>query len=195
MEDELLTEILISNIDESLREKIMKYRYKSMPESNSEEIDQQQFGKLQSEVHTLNTLVKTLFDKFDSYVEKSQPKPMGATGYIGIAVSLMTMFALLFGSVMYITNSANAPVVAQMSQMTQILSAIQNSTTHNAGQTQLLNKELSGIEKSVRSNEDTLRWIIFTENLPKQITKTESRLEALEESFKQHYHYNKETKW
>lgn len=161
-----------------------------------EELEQAKIiGQIESEVHTLNTLVKTLFKKFDDYVEKSQPKPIGPAGYVGIAVSILTVFALLFGSVIYIANSANAPVVAQMAQMTQVLSSIQNTVVHNSGQTQLLNKELSGIEKSVRSNEETLRWIIFTENLPKQITETQGRLNALENSFKQHYHDKKDMKW
>lgn len=137
-------------------------------------------GKIESEVHTLNTLVKTLFKKFYDYVEKSQPKPMGAPAYIGLAVSIMGIFALLFGSVIYITNSANGPVVAQMAQMTQVLATIQNNTMQNANQNQILVKELSGIEKSVISNEETLRWIIFRENLPKQITETQGRLNTLE---------------
>jgi len=139
-----------------------------------------EIGQLQSEVHTLNTLVTKLFEKFDIFTEKLQPKPMGVVGYIGIAVSIMTIFALLFGSVMYITNSANAPLVAQMTQMTQLLATIQNNTMQNANQGQLLSKELSGINKSVISNEDTLRWIIFDENLPKQITETQGRMNTLE---------------
>jgi len=146
-----------------------------------DELEQAQIiGKIEAEVHTLNTLVKTLFKKFDDYVEKSHPKPMGLAGYIGVAVSILTLFALLFGSVVYISNSSNAPVVAQMAQMTQILSSIQSSTVQNAGQTQLLNKELSGLAKSVDSNEETLRWIIFNENLPKQVTEAQGRLNTLE---------------
>lgn len=140
----------------------------------------EEIGMLKSEVHTLNTLVTKLFEKFDNFVEKLQPKPMSAVGYIGIAVSIMTIFALLFGSVMYITNSSNAPLVAQMTQMTQVLATIQNNTMQNTNQNQILVKELSGIEKSVISNEETLRWIIFDENLPKQITKTQGRLNTLE---------------
>ena len=147
----------------------------------ADKIEQAQIiGKIESEVHTLNTLVKTLFKKFDDYVEKSQPKQIGIAGYVGLAVSIMGIFALLFGSVIYITNSSNAPVVAQMTQMTQVLATIQNNTMQNANQGQLLSKELSGIEKSVDSNEETLRWIIFRENLPKQITESQGRLNTLE---------------
>jgi len=146
-----------------------------------DELEQAQIiGSIKAEVHTLNTLVKTLFKKFDDYVEKTQPKPMGVSSYVGLAVSIMGILALLFGSVIYITNSSNAPMMAQMSQITQVLSSIQNNTMQNANQGQLLSKELSGIEKSVGSNEETLRWIIFDENLPKQITETQGRLNTLE---------------
>ena len=147
----------------------------------ADELDQAQLiGKIESEVHTLNTLVKTLFKKFDDYVEKAQPKPMGVAGYITIALSILSILALIFGSMIYMTNSANAPVIAQMTQMTQALTAIQNNSMQTANQNQLLSKELSGLTKSVGSNEETLRWMIFTENLPKQITQQDGRLNTLE---------------
>jgi len=140
----------------------------------------EELGKIKAEVHTLNTLVKAHFAKFDAYVEKSQPKPMGVAGYVGIAVSLLSMLALLFGTVLYISNSANAPLITQQSQTMQMMSTMQSTSMQNASNAQLLSKELSGIEKSVDSNEETLRWIIFTENLPKQITETQGRLNTLE---------------
>jgi len=151
-----------------------------MPIDVDNEAHAKEIGQLQSEVHTLNTLVTKLFEKFDLFVEKSQPKPMGAAGYIGIAVSVMTMGALLFGSVMYITSSSNAPLVAQMSQVSQVLSTIQSNTMRNANHGQLLSKELSAIDKSVASNETTLDWIIYQENLPKQVTEAQGRLNTLE---------------
>ena len=80
--------------------------------SDEEKLDHShEIGMLKSEVHTLNTLVSKLFEKFDSYVEKSQPKAMGVVGYIGIAVSMLSILALLFGSVIYISNSSNAPII------------------------------------------------------------------------------------
>lgn len=139
-----------------------------------------EIGKLKSEVHTLNTLVKNLFEKFDNYIEKSRPKPLGVSGYIGIALSILSILALIFGSMMYMTSSANAPVVTQMAQITQILATIQSNTMENANQNQLTRIELSGLGKSVDSNEETLRWIIFRENLPKQITESQGRINTLE---------------
>ena len=137
-------------------------------------------GKIEAEVHTLNTLVKTLFKKFDDYVEKSQPKAIGPVGYIGITLSILSILALIFGTIIYMTNSANAPIVTSLNQITQTQIAMQNSTMLNANQNQLTRIELSGLAKSVGSNEETLRWMIFTENLPKQITQQDGRLNTLE---------------
>lgn len=139
-----------------------------------------EIGTLKSEVHTLNTLVAKLFEKLDAIIEKMQTKPVGVAGYIGIAVSLMTIMALFFGSMLYITSSAQAPVVAQITQMTQLIADMQKTQMQFSNQGQLLSKELSGIDKSVKSNEGTLQWMIFTENLPKQITQHDGRLNTLE---------------
>jgi len=139
-----------------------------------------EIGQLQAEVHTLNTLVTKLFEKFDLLVEKLQPKQLGVAGYIGIALSIMTIFALLFGSMIYMTSSANAPISAQMAQIAQTLASIQNSTIQASSNTQLLSKELSGLAKSVENNNNTLEWMIFQENLPKQITENQGRLNTLE---------------
>jgi len=149
--------------------------------ANGDELEQSgKIGKLESEVHTLNTLVKTLFDKFDSYIEKNQPKPIGVAGYIGIALSILSILALIFGSMIYMTNSANAPVITALTQVSQTLAVVQNNSMENANQNQLTRIELSGLGKSVDSNEETLRWMIFRENLPKQVTEAQGRLNTLE---------------
>ena len=154
--------------------------------ANGDELEQaEELGKIKAEVHTLNTLVKAHFAKFDAYIEKNQPKPMGVAGYIGIAVSILGIFTILFGSVMYISNSSIAPYATQMTQMTQVLATIQNNSMQNANQNQLTRIEMSGLAKGVGSNEETLRWMIFTENLPKQITETQGRLNTLEMQVKE----------
>lgn len=138
-----------------------------------------EIGKLKSEVHTLNTLVSKLFEKFDSFAEKMQPKQIGFAGYVGIAVSVMGIFALLFGSVMFITTSSNAPIMAQMSQITKTLAAIQNNSVQNSNENRLISKELSGIAKSVNGNADTLHWIVYQKELPTKIVENELRIEVL----------------
>lgn len=140
----------------------------------------QEIGKLKSEVHTLNTLVTKLFDKFDQFTKDTSPKRLGASGILGIATSILAIFAILFGSVIYITNSSNAPISAQMNQMTQVLATIQSNTMQNASQGQLLSKELSGLRRGMDSNEATLEWLLFRENLPKQVTEAQGRLNTLE---------------
>lgn len=144
-----------------------------------------EIGMLKSEVHTLNTLVSKLFEKFDAYVEKTQPKAMSAAGYIGIALSILSILAIIFSSMIYMTNSSNAPLASQLSQISQIIATIQNNTLQNSSQGQLTGKEITGLAKSVNSNEETLRWMIFTENLPKQITETQGRLNTIELQIRQ----------
>jgi len=152
---------------------------------NGDEIEQaHDLGSIKSEIHTLNTLVKTLFKKLDDYIEKNQPKPIGVAGYIGIALSILSILALIFGSMIYMTNSANAPVITALTQVSRTLATIQSNTMENANQNQLTRIELSGLAKSVGSNEETLQWIIFQENLPKQITETQGRLNTLEMQMK-----------
>ena len=133
-------------------------------------------GKIESEVHTLNTLVKTLFEKFDAYVEKSQPKQLGPAGYIGLAGGMIMIIASLFGSMIYINNSANAPIVTALTQVTQTLASMQNRTMLNANQNQLTSKELSGLAKSVVSNDGTLNWLLYDENIPKKVTILEQQM-------------------
>ena len=146
-----------------------------------DELEQaKEIGQIKAEVHTLNTLVTKLFEKFDAFVEKIQPKQIGIGAIIGIVASGMGIFALLFSTVIYITNSANGPLVTQMTQMAQVMSSMQANMIQYSNQGQLLSRDMSGIEKSVKNNEDTLQWIIFQENIPKQVTETQGRLNTLE---------------
>jgi predicted PurR-regulated permease PerM len=144
-------------------------------------------GHLESEVHTLNTLVGKLFekndvlyDKMDTFMKEVRPKPMSFNMVLAAAVSILTVFALLFGSVIYIANSANAPMLTQLQVMNTNIQAISNAATGNTALIQLSNQKMSGVNNKVDSNEATLRWLIFDENIPKQLTETVGRLNSLE---------------
>lgn len=144
-------------------------------------------GHLESEVHTLNSLVGKLFekndllyDKMDSFMQEVRPKPMSFNMVLGAAVSILTVFALLFGSVIYIANSANAPMFAQLQVMNNNIQNVSNVSTQNTALIQLSNQKMSGVLNKVTSNEGTLRWLLFDENLPKQLTQTIGRVDTLE---------------
>lgn len=146
-----------------------------------------EIGHLQSEVHTLNTLTGKLFektdllyDKMDSFMQEVRPKPMSFNMVLGAAVSILTVFALLFGSVIYIANSANAPLLAQLQVMNGSIQTVSNSATQNTTLIQLSNQKMSGVHNKVISNEDTLRWLLFDENIPKQLTEVKGRVDTLE---------------
>lgn len=143
-------------------------------------------GHLEAEVHTLNTLVGKLFekndvlyDKMDSFMQEVRPKPMSFNMVLAAAVSVLTVFALLFGSVIYIANSANAPILAQLQVMSSNTQNVTNVATQNTALIQLSNQKMSSVQNKVTSNEETLRWLLFDENLPKQITEIRKDVDNL----------------
>lgn len=146
----------------------------------------EEIGSLKSEVHTLNTLVTTLFEKVEALFERIQPKPMGLAGYVGMAASMMAILALLFGVVIFMITSSTAPLTTQNAQITSILQKMQSDMSVLSNQNQLTNKEVAGIKNMAISNESTLEWLIFQENLPKQLTTLQERVHSLED--KAHLH-------
>ncbi len=152
-----------------------------------EEDHSKEIGRLQSEVHTLNTLTAKLFEKTDLLYEKMdvfmqevRPKPMSFSMALGGAVSILTVFAILFSSVIYIANSANAPMLTQLQAMNVSIQTVSNAATQNTALIQLSNQKMSGVHNKVISNEETLQWLLFDENLPKQLTELIGRVNTLE---------------
>lgn len=146
----------------------------------------QELGAIKGEVHSMkgevNSIkgsVNKLFEKFDLFVEKMQPKQMGIPAIVGLLAAVLGIFALLFGSVIYITNSSNAPLYAQNAQIVATLQAMQNSSQHNTNLVQLASKDISGLSNKVSSNEETLRWMIFEENIPKKLTSLKGEVNTL----------------
>jgi len=158
-----------------------------------------EIGKLKSEVHTLNSLVKTLFEKLDAIIERMQAKPIGIGAIIGVIASLMGIFALLFGTVIYISNNSNAPLATEIkargiaqneinAQVVASLAALQNSVATTNSSIQLANKEMTSIKNIAKSNESTLEWIIFQKEFPTQIAVLKEKVEYLER--KSHLHHS-----
>jgi len=108
-----------------------------------------------------------------------QPKQMGVPAIVGLLAAVLSIFALLFGSVIYITNSSNAPLYAQNAQIVATLQSMRGESQQNSSFIQLTNKEVSGLANKVVSNEETLRWLIFEENTPKQVSALKGEIETL----------------
>jgi len=136
-------------------------------------------GALETEVHMIKSSVNKLFEKFDDLVERMQPKQMGVPAIVGLLAAVLSIFALLFGSVIYITNSSNAPLYAQNAQIVATLQSMRGESQQNSSFIQLTNKEVSGLANKVVSNEETLRWLIFEENIPKQVSALTGEIETL----------------
>ena len=108
-----------------------------------------------------------------------QPKQMGVPAIVGLLAAMLRIFALLFGSVIFITNSSNAPLYAQNAQIVATLQSMRGESQQNSSFIQLTNKEVSGLANKVVSNEETLRWLIFEENIPKQVSALTGEIETL----------------
>lgn len=144
-------------------------------------------GKIQSEVHTLSTNNTTLFskldkmsDKFDEFITATRPKPATPLMILGGALTTLTILALLFGSMIYITSSTTAPITMQMNQLVSSIATVNNSVMQVSSQIQLTNKELSSIKREAQGNAQTLEWLLFQENVPKQITRLQEKVIVLE---------------
>ena len=156
---------------------------------NHTDLDQaHEIGKLKSEVHTLNTLVSKLFEKFDNYIEKSQSQPLTIAQIIGAVVGLLTIFALMFGTVIYIVNSSNAPILTNNAQLATLMANQQTSIQQNSNLIQLTNKEILSLKNSSESNENTLDWIIFQKEFPMKLAVLQEKVKVLES--KTHLHPN-----
>lgn len=146
----------------------------------------EKLGKLQSEVHTLSNAVNKLFEKFDTFIDRNQPKTLSLGGMLGIATSILGIIVIFFGSILWIITSALAPINTTLTQLAQISQDRQKEIQQNTSYIQLTNKELSGIKSIASSNGDTLQWLLYDENIPKQLTQLIGRVDALES--KEHLH-------
>lgn len=151
--------------------------------NNSERI-----GKVETELHIIgqtlldqkeeNKLLFTkLFDKLEKHTER---KPLSLGAISGVTVSVLSAFALLMGGIIWTISSMIQPLSIQQSQTTNILTALNTHINNVSKSVDLTNKDVSGIKESAKNNEQTLQWLLFDENLPKQLTETIGRINMLE---------------
>lgn len=140
----------------------------------------EKIGRLEADVHTLTKTVEKLFTKFDEFVQHAAPRPLSLPVILAGIVSALTLLALLFGGVTYIVTSALAPVASTQQRQATELQTMFNTLSATTGAAQLLQKEISVTDNRARANEDTLHWLLFEENLPKQITQMQGDLRLLQ---------------
>jgi len=146
----------------------------------------ERLSKLETDVHNISSLVGKLFEKFDDFIEKMQPKRLGIPSIVGIAVSMVTMLAMLFGSMIWIVNSMIAPLSAQNSQIIASMQTINTSVLNNNAMIQLTNKEVATIKGSVGDSTETIRWMLFDRDILGDVTGIKKDILHLEK--KAHLH-------
>lgn len=148
-----------------------------MPIDENDLSEAEKLGKIQQEVHTLTannnklfTLFDKLSDKIESLIKAMHPKPMNIATIIASGAAFIVIIGGLLGVVIWVVNSSNAPMVAQMNQISVILQTMNTNTNQNTNLIQITNKDVSGIREETKNNAETLQWLLFDENLPKQVT-------------------------
>jgi len=149
--------------------------------------DSERLGKLETEVHLLTSgfselkdLIGKLFSKLEDHQKDTAPKPVSNMTILAGIVSVLTILAILFGSVVWTISSMNSPLSTQINQLSNIQSSQNTLLMQFQGQIQLTNKEISGIKGKAESNANTLDWILFDENFLKKIIINSKDIETLQ---------------
>lgn len=157
-----------------------------MGAENKKELDSERLGKVETEVHLLTSgfaelkeLIGKLFLKLEDHQKETAPKPISYGMILSGGVAIITMLGAMFAIMIYISSSTIAPIMAQNSQMINTMNTLLSQQTKLSSDIQLANKDISVIKGKSLANEQTLQWIIFEENLPKQITQIKKDIEYI----------------
>lgn len=161
--------------------------------------DKERISKLEGEVHWVKESIPKIFEKIDGIISAMSAKPISVPAMIGMFAGGISILAGLFIAVIYIAGSQIAPLESQSNQLalaiqnqgTQITAAIQamqSNMMQNTNLIQLTNKEVSVNGAKTKENEGTLQWLIFEENIPKQVTILQQQIKTLQK--RSHIHSN-----
>ena len=135
-----------------------------------------------ADIHGLKTMLEKLFNKFDDFAKSHAPKPMGFPSIMAVLVAGLSSLAIVFGCILWIVNAQTAPVTANINQLAATVQAVNTGVLQTSNAVQLANKEITVVSNRAQANEATLQWILFDENLPKQITVLRGELDHLRQS-------------
>lgn len=144
-------------------------------------------SKLEAEVHSINSsfgefkdemkgLVDKLFTKLDEHTNK---KPIGVQVIIASIAGIFSMGAILLGGMIWIISSMMQPVGIQQAQLANIVQALSANQSANSNKIELTNMQVAGNTKQIENVNDTVQWILYQENIPKQINEAKKEIEFL----------------
>jgi len=131
---------------------------------------------------TVTQSLDRLSIKFDEYIERSSPKQLGLAAIISVVASFFGILAVGFAGLLYLINSQIAPISATQVQILQALQKTNTSTVTLNSDVQLANKEITVVKNKAEANQQTLQWMLFDENIPKQLTLLQAESDGLVKS-------------
>lgn len=157
---------------------------KTFPSTSNEEGTEAEnskiIGHLQSEVHTLNTLVSKLFEKLDGFIAESSPKPLTLPTILGGIATVGTILAFLVGGVIWISTSSQAPIITQLDLVNKNMQVMMTGFATHGSEIQLTNQKISGIEGKVDSSNEVLNYFQYEYNVVQKDSDLTGRVKTLE---------------
>jgi len=130
--------------------------------------------------------VERKFEKTDKLIENmqlnAQAKPVTLNGILASLATLFVIIGALFTAVIMTINYSNGPIRTQTEQIVKSLTIMQAQQQQNSLGVQLLNKEVAQTVNKTASNTDTIQWMLFDENIPKQVTINSKDIDTLKDA-------------
>ena len=155
---------------------------------DSDEIQNgKKISKLEAEVHSINSsfgefkdemkgLVSKLFTKLEEHTNR---KPIGVSVIIASIAALFSMTAILLGGMIWIISSMMQPTNVQLVQLSNIVSSLNSNQMISSSKIELTNMQVAGNVKEIQSTNSTIQWMLYEENIPKQVTELKKDIEYL----------------
>jgi len=131
-----------------------------------------------------DTTITDLFKKIDNHQRDTAPKPVSYTMILSGGVAVVTLLGAMFAIMIYISNSSNAPLLAQQTQILNTMNGILTNQTKLSSNIQLANKDISVIKNKSLGNEESIRYMLYDKELFSTITSMQKDIEFMKKGVK-----------
>ncbi len=130
-------------------------------------------------IKRFDTTITDLFKKLDNHQRDTAPKPVSYMMILSGGVAVVTLLGAMFAIMIYISNSSNAPILAQQTQILNTMNGILSNQTKLSGNIQLANKDISVIKNKSLGNEESIKYILYDKELFSTITSIQKDIEFI----------------
>jgi len=126
----------------------------------------------------IENTISELFKNLNNHQKETAPKPLS----VGMIAAIVAILGGMFATVIYISNSSTAPLMAQQHQLQSTMNAILSNQTKLNSDIQLANKDISVIKNKANDNSETLNYLMYEIKLLPTITEIQKDIEYLQKN-------------